>query len=159
MIDVHLTDQCVDILLLELRRASSNEIGGVLGAEHVGDCQFRISDLSIQRTGGSRARFIRGPSFHRRFISRFLSRKNQQYERFNYLGEWHSHPSFSTQPSLEDIRQMQRLIEDRAQQANFLVLMIVRLDELGNLEGSAHVFLRGQAPVRARLHIGVESRF
>jgi hypothetical protein len=124
-----------------------------LAAEHVGDGQFKVTDLSVQRTGGGLASFVRDPSTHRRFIRHFLARTGHRYDQFNYLGEWHSHPSFPVDPSIMDLRQMQSLIEDRGQQAHFLVLLVMKLGRRGNLEGSAHAFRRGQLPVRARLHV------
>ena len=151
MIEVHLTAGTVTRLLRELRRAGATEIGGVLATEHVEDGVFRICDLSVQRSGGTPTTFIRDPAVHRRFIRRFLERTGQQYDTFNYLGEWHSHPSFPVQPSTTDLRQMQALIEDRDQDANFLVLMIVKRTRNGTLEGSAHAFRRGVAPIRVRL--------
>lgn len=153
MIEVHLPAELATRLLRELHRAGANEIGGVLATEHVSDGVFRICDLSVQRSGGTPTFFVRDPVVHRRFIRRFLDRTGHQYDSFNYLGEWHSHPSFPVQPSTTDLRQMQALIEERDQVANFLVLVIVKRERDGTLAGSAHAFRRGIAPVRVRLVI------
>lgn len=135
----------------ELRRAGSNEIGGVLAGEDLGDGRFLIVDISVQRNGGGFAHFVRDSSIHRRFMRRFFARTGNQYGRYNYLGEWHSHPSFSTQPSSTDARQMQQLIENEDQQANFLILVIAKLDRLGEVEASAHAFRRGLFPIKVLL--------
>lgn len=150
MIDVVLNSRCVRKLKRALLAAGSNEIGGVLAAEQVGDGRFLVVDLSVQRNGTS-SHFKRDPVQHREFIRRFHKRMGHRPERFNYLGEWHSHPSFPATPSDVDFRQMQDLVEDEEQQSTFLVLMIVKLGLDGELRGSAHGFRPGFLPVRGRL--------
>lgn len=151
MIDIVLNERCVRKLKRELRAAKSNEIGGVLAAEQVADGHFVVRDLSIQREG-SPTRFVRDPMKARAFMRRFHLRMANQPERFNYLGEWHSHPSFLALPSVPDLVQMQELIEEREQASSFLVLVIVKLGRDGRLLGSSHAFRRRMSPVRVRLH-------
>lgn len=150
-IEVLLSETVISRLRSELRRAGSNEIGGVLAGEDLLDGRFLVVDISVQRNGGGFAHFVRDPSVHRRFMRRFFARTGNQYGRYNYLGEWHSHPSFSTQPSSTDARQMQRLIEDEDQHANFLILVIAKLDRIGEVEASAHAFRRGLFPTKVSL--------
>lgn len=150
MIDIILTGRCIRKLKKELRAAGSNEIGGVLAAEQVADGKFVVRDLSVQRDG-TFARFVRDPAQHRTFMRRFHMRMGNQPERFNYLGEWHSHPSFLALPSIPDLRQMQILIEDKEQLSSFLVLMVTKLGRHGGLIGSAFAFRRQMLPVRVRL--------
>lgn len=148
MIEVVLSGPVLARLRRELRRAGSDEIGGVLAGESLGDRRFLVVDLSIQRGGGGFAHFVRDSSAHRRFMRRFFARTGHQYHRYNYLGEWHSHPSFPALPSPTDLRQMQQLIEDREQSALFLALLVVKLDRVGNLEASAHAFRRQLGPIQ-----------
>ena len=150
MIDVVLNSRCVRKLKRELRAAGSNEIGGVLAAEQVGDGCFLVVDLSVQRNG-THSHFERDPVQHREFIRRFHERMGRRPERFNYLGEWHSHPTYPATPSDEDFRQMQDLVEDAEQKSTFLVLVIVKLGLDGELRGSAHGFRPEFLPVRGRL--------
>lgn len=150
MIDVVLTAACVMKLRRELRAAGSNEIGGVLAAEQVGDGRFVVRSLSVQRNG-SYASFRRDPDQHRAFMRRFRARTGNNHARFNYLGEWHSHPSFIALPSTPDMRQMQALIEDEEQTASFLILMVIKLAKDGDLCGSAHAYRRCHDPVRVHL--------
>ncbi len=150
MIDVVLTSACVMKLRRELRAAGSNEIGGVLAAEQIGDGRFIVRSISVQRTG-TYASFKRDPGQHRAFMRRFRVRTGNNPARFNYLGEWHSHPSFIALPSGPDLRQMQALIEDDEQAASFLVLLVIKLAKDGELCGSAHAFRRRHSPVRVRL--------
>ncbi|KAK45339.1 hypothetical protein BG58_18345 [Caballeronia jiangsuensis] len=151
MIEVQMAPECAAMLLRELRRAGTDEIGGVLATERVADRVFRIVDLSVQRKGGTFAAFSRDASLHKRFIRRFHDLTGHQYERFNYLGEWHSHPSFPALPSPTDVLTMHSLLEAPEQMANFLVLLIVKRSSAGKLEASAHAFAHGLAPIRVPL--------
>ena len=72
-------------------------------------------------------------------MKRFFSQTCEEYTRFNYLGEWHSHPSFSVTASNMDVRSMQTLARDPEVGANFLALLIVRLSA-GRLAGSGSVY-------------------
>ena len=129
----------------ELRRAGSREIGGLLMGEHLGDERFRIVEISVQRAGGSRACFIRHPTQHRAQLDRFFERTGHDYARYNYLGEWHSHPSFAPIPSATDAQTMQSLIHDPATGAEFIVLLIATLS--GTSMGvSATAFAANVAP-------------
>lgn len=155
MIEVALSDTCVQTLKRALQAAGSKEIGGVLAAEQLGDGRFVVVDLSIQSDGTS-SNFQRDPVQHRKFIQRFHSRMGRNPERFNYLGEWHSHPSYPAIPSEVDVQQMQDLVEDDEQVSTFLVLMVVKLGVTGVLRGSVYGFRPQLAPIRGRL-IGSEN--
>jgi len=124
----------------ELRTAGRREIGGVLMGEHVEGGTFRIVEISVQRSGGTVAHFERDPEHHRVALAEFFARTRNEFTRFNYLGEWHSHPSFPAVPSLNDIHTMQRLVEDADVGVNFAVLFIARLRLWGRLETSANAF-------------------
>jgi proteasome lid subunit RPN8/RPN11 len=125
------------------------EIGGLLFGEHLSDDTFRIADFTVQRTGGTRVHFVRNPEQHASQLASFFDRSGRDYTRFNYLGEWHSHPSFPPTPSSLDLIEMSRLIKNGAVGASFLVLLIVRLRLFGLLVGTASLFVRnhGQMPV------------
>ncbi|WP_067279956.1 Mov34/MPN/PAD-1 family protein [Mitsuaria sp. 7] len=150
MIEVVLNSRCVRKLKRELAAAGPREIGGVLAAEQTADGRFLVLDLSVQRDGTTSS-FQRDPAQHRAFIEEFHEKRGHQPQRFNYLGEWHSHPSFSATPSPEDFAQMQSLVEEDDQKSTFLVLLVVKLGLDGKLRGSVHGFRPGQQPVRGRL--------
>lgn len=154
MIDIVIDDACLRRMRRELKLAGKREIGGVLAGENLGNGQFRVVSMSVQRAGGSYASFVRDSSLHLRFMRRFFARTGNQPERFNYIGEWHSHPSFLPLPSSTDSNQMQRLIESRDQVAHFLVLLIVKLNRGDGIEASAHAFRRARRPVTLRVFGG-----
>jgi integrative and conjugative element protein (TIGR02256 family) len=122
-----LTPKILKRLRRELRRAGEQEIGGLLMGEHVRDEIFRVTEISVQRAGGSEACFIRDPANHKTQLEKFFADTGADYSRFNYLGEWHSHPTVEAVPSSTDVRTMQSLVSDPAVGVNFLVLLVARL--------------------------------
>lgn len=126
-------------LYIALRKAGARECGGVLMGEHVGVNHFAVRALDIQRPGAIPS-FMRSVAGAARAIRAFCLSKGNDFRRFNYLGEWHSHPLFSVQPSSRDHSTMRALATDSQVGANFVVLLIFRLN-CGELEGSAHTYL------------------
>lgn len=128
-------------LVKMLRRRGLTEIGGVLMGEHVSAEEFRIVDFTVQHAKGTFASFLRLPQMHVRSLERFFRRTGDDYHKFNYLGEWHSHPAFSTRPSGSDLMAMHALVNDAGTGATFAVLMIVRLDQGTTLQAGTYLFL------------------
>ena len=96
--------------------------------------------MTIQTRGGTLLSFVRLVSSAVTALKKFFEKTNHDYTRFNYLGEWHSHPSFDSIPSRNDIFSMFEIINDREVNANFVVLIIVKLNKYCSLEGSATAF-------------------
>ena len=136
-----------------LSRAGTREIGGVLVGEHLADEEFRVVDLSVQRSGGTESCFVRHPKKHRRFMRSFFRRTGADYARFNYLGEWHSHPLYLPVPSTTDLAQMQLIVEDGPDAPLFAVLLVVRLDGGERVELGATAFAPGSAPTLVEIRI------
>lgn len=128
-----------------LRRAGHREIGGVLMGEQLAPSHFRIVNLSIDEISGTAAHFVRSPEHHQSALNEFFTRTGSDYGRFNYLGEWHSHPNFPVRPSPTDVQSMVNLVHSERDIA-FAALMIVRLRFLVRLELSCHMFAHGQEP-------------
>lgn len=124
-----------------LRAAGRREIGGVLMAEQLHVNHFRVIDFSVDDQTGGVAHFVRSPEHHQQALDAFFEKTGAAYERYNYLGEWHSHPSYSVNPSLQDCMSMQSLV-DSERGISFAVLMIVRLRYWISLEYSASLFRR-----------------
>jgi [CysO sulfur-carrier protein]-S-L-cysteine hydrolase len=126
-----------------LERAGRREIGGILMAEHVSENIFRVKSLTIQRLGGTFATFLRAAKSIITPLLEFFHETNHNYTRFNYVGEWHSHPSFAPIPSVKDHRTMLEIIEDRHLGALFVVLMIAKLNSARELEGTVTAYKPG----------------
>jgi hypothetical protein len=74
-------------------------------------------------------------------LTSFFIRTNRDYRRFNYIGEWHSHPIFELEPSFKDDASMMEILLDPAVGARFAVLVLVKLDVRGCLLANAYLYL------------------
>lgn len=115
-------------LIDALSRAGVREIGGQLFGEQLAPSDFRVTELTIQSRPGSFARFVVDLWQATRDAISFYDRTQHAYTYHNYIGEWHSHPSFEVKPSRTDTLTMYNLVRDYDFKGNFAVLMIVRLD-------------------------------
>ena len=131
-----------------LREAGKREIGGMLFADQLKPNHFTIIDFSLDPLSGSHASFHRDPATHQTMLDQLFERTGRNFQRFNYLGEWHSHPSFSVHPSLHDIQTMTDIVENRNSTISFAVLLIVRLRLKFFVNRSITVFARGRPPQR-----------
>lgn len=123
-----------------LLRGGSREIGGVLMGEYLKPGIFKVVDFSVDYGGGTIASFIRSINSALRVLNQFFDKTKHNYKKYNYLGEWHSHPSFSPYPSSKDIETCQRIVEDQDVGANFITLLIIRINNDNEIEGSVSVF-------------------
>ena len=134
-----------------LKEAGNREIGGILMGECIADDTYRVKSFTAQRHGGSPVFFVRvirealGP------LRSFFRQTGYNFRRFNYLGEWHSHPRFAPEPSCLDSESMWEIVEDKGVGANFVVLLIIRLNDVGRLEGTAIVYMPGRHLFRGKL--------
>jgi proteasome lid subunit RPN8/RPN11 len=123
----------------ELKRGGTQEIGGVLVGEHAAEDTFRLVDFSVQHSGGSQTHFVRDVAHNKAFLDVFFVRTGHNYQRYNYIGEWHSHPLFAATPSREDLATMLDIVRDPNVGVTFAILLIARICRR-NLEISATAF-------------------
>ncbi|MCT8989599.1 Mov34/MPN/PAD-1 family protein [Chelativorans sp. SCAU2101] len=128
-----------------LRTAGRREIGGILMGEQLEPGRFRIVDFSVDTISGTAAHFVRSPEHHGEALQAFFERTGYAFGRFNYLGEWHSHPCFPARPSQEDVQSMEELVHGE-RDIHFALLLIVRLRWMVCLDYSATVFIRHGNP-------------
>ncbi len=141
MLTLHLPNERVVQLYQELRAAGRREIGGIMMGEQLAANQFKVTDMTFQRHGGMFARFVRNARLALVALQQFFTRTGHRYQQYNYLGEWHSHPSFEPRPSAEDHESMIDVACHQNTGANFVLLMITRLGDAETLEGSVTVYL------------------
>lgn len=153
MLNLTLPREAEGAIHAALTRAGSREIGGILMAEHVGLDTFTVREITIQKRG-TFASFLRSIDDALGRLRQFFNRTNRDYRRFNYIGEWHSHPSFSPIPSFKDDRSMFEIVQDKAVGANFAALLIVKLDSTGNLTGTLHTYFPDGRKERSNLNLG-----
>jgi len=112
--------------------------------EQVAPDHFRIVDFSVDDKTGTAAHFVRSPEHHAEALESFFQKTGSDFKRYNYLGEWHSHPSFPVRPSQKDIMSMQSLVH-RERDIDFSALLIVRLRYFFRFEAAAYMFVRHAA--------------
>lgn len=133
-----------------LRSAGRCETGGMLFAEQLAPSHFCIIDFSVDLYSGSHTNFQRDSAIHQKALDAFFDRTGRDFGRYNYLGEWHSHPSFPVAPSVEDVATMTELVSNGGTTITFAILLIVRLRLHLWLDYSLTVFARGRAPEPVR---------
>jgi [CysO sulfur-carrier protein]-S-L-cysteine hydrolase len=138
-------------LAAAMYKAGRQEIGGILMGEHVAEGVFRIQDATVQRQAGTFASFVRLTKEVVVPLHRFFRKTHHDYRRFNYLGEWHSHPSFLPRPSTRDSETMWEMLQEAETSTNFAVLLVVRLSEAHQVEGTATVYVPEHVSFEAEL--------
>jgi hypothetical protein len=144
LVPTEITSQLVEALA----QAGRREIGGILMGEHIGVDTFRVKELTIQRKGGTFAAFIRIVAEILAPLRAFFDSTKHDYTRFNYLGEWHSHHSFALSPSGRDHTTMYGIVTDPQLGARFVVLLLVKLGDDNQLDGSVTVYQPNKKPFR-----------
>jgi hypothetical protein len=109
--------------------------------EDLGSGEFRLLEVTIQEQGGTFASFVRWAAAVFAPLKRFFDTTGQQYQRFNYIGEWHSHHSFALHPSPKDADTMREVIADTG--ALFAALLLVKLGPDQRLQCGLTVYLVG----------------
>jgi proteasome lid subunit RPN8/RPN11 len=127
-------------LLVALRKAGRREVGGILMGEHAGPNLFIVREMTVHHRGAF-ASFVRRIEDAIGSLRAFFQETGHDYARFNYLGEWHSHPSFPPYPSRTDDLSMLQIVQDETVGANFAVLLIAKLGVDGQLISTAHTYL------------------
>lgn len=128
-----------------LKKGRRREIGGVLMAEQLEAGHFRLVDFTIDGVTGGAAHFVRSVEHHHAALKGFYEGTASDYGRFNYLGEWHSHPNHLPIPSSVDIVSMQELVQSE-RDIPFAMLLIVRLAWWRRMLVSATLFQRHTVP-------------
>lgn len=140
MLNLILPPEQHEVLLAALRKAGRREVGGILMGEHVGQNLFTVREMTVHRRGAF-AFFVRRIEDAIERLRLFFRETDYDYERFNYIGEWHSHPSFAPYPSRTDDLSMRHIAQDESVGANFVVLLIAKLGSEGELISTVHTYL------------------
>jgi len=132
--------------------ANNKETGGILMGEHIEESNYRIADITIQKAIGTFASFIREVTEIIKPLKMFFKLTNHNYTKYNYLGEWHSHPGMNLNPSVTDMKSMFEIVNDPRTNANFAVLIIFQINKNnGKLHGCATVYLPLGRVIRGEL--------
>ncbi|MFC5755624.1 Mov34/MPN/PAD-1 family protein [Rhizobium sp. GCM10022189] len=128
-----------------LARAADREIGGILMARQIRPGAFEVVDFSVDETSGERAHFVRDHAYHNEFLDAFFEKTGRDYETYNYIGEWHSHPRLPIMPSITDLESMEDLVNGE-REIPFAVLLVVRSDFPSEFTAMSTFHQRGAAP-------------
>lgn len=112
------------------------EIGGILIGYKKGRNHFAISDVTVADDirKFNIMSFIREPMKSMKILISLFKKK-----RYNYIGEWHSHPRFSLHPSPGDIATMKGILSDPGYGVDFVLLIITKLNN-GNVKIAGFLF-------------------
>lgn len=135
----------IEKMKARLARACDREIGGVLMARQIMPGIFEIVEFSVDELTGERAHFVRDHAYHNEFLDAFFERTGHDYENYNYIGEWHSHPRLPILPSITDLESMEDLVNGE-RDIPFAVLLVVRSDAPSEFLAMATFHQRGNAP-------------
>lgn len=151
MINLILPNHIEQKLKIELQDAGEREIGGILMGEHVEKGTFRICDFTIQRDGGTWITFVRRiQKSLKQALTQFFEKNKHNYTKFNYLGEWHSHPSFELIPSIQDRQGMSDIVNNPEVGANFVVLLLVKLNN-EKIDYNVTLYIAGSSMIKGNL--------
>ena len=136
-----------------LRRAGTKEIGGQIFGEQLAGSDFRATEFTVQKRRGqlSASRFFVDLTQAARDAMRFFHKTEHRYLRYNYIGEWHSHPSFTVTPSGTDVQSMIALVTDPSFRGNFAALLVPSDSRTGQAIGqlsAQQVFDDAPAPAK-----------
>ena len=113
-------------LFSALKKAEDREIKGACFARFVEDDVYEIEEVYISHKIGSN--FFSNLVIdyrYKRFEKAYYKKNNYDFEKHNYIGDWHSHPLFDCIPSNYDINELEEELEKS--NANFLVQLIVKI--------------------------------
>lgn len=152
MLTLILPSEQHELLLAALRKAGRREVGGILMGEHAAPNLFIVREMTVHRRGAF-ASFVRRIEDAIGSLRLFFRETGYDYARFNYIGEWHSHPSFAPYPSRTDDQSMLQIVQDECVGANFVVLLIAKLGSEGELMATVHTYLPDGMRIQSNLRL------
>lgn len=134
-----------------LQRGGIREIGGWLAAEQLAPGVFELIGFTVDFEVGTHNRFASLPATHSEQLDKILNENAGRKGRIDYLGEWHSHPTFPPVPSDIDVAAMTKMVEDSG--PSFATLLIVRMLGAAVLEATITTFQRDMPSEHSQLII------
>jgi len=122
-----------------------------LFAKRLDDDTYEIDEVYLERRVGSIA-FVKLYNNHRykRFQARYHKKHKFDYRKHNYIGDWHSHPSFECVPSGFDMMEVEMDMQES--NADFLIQVILKV-ERNLLVGNAFLYNNEVSAKRIELEI------
>jgi len=140
-------------ILAALNYANKKEVGGLLIGEIINYMTIEIINMTSQ-SKWLKSFFLRKWSRkEKKELNDILDQYGNNFSSINYCGEWHSHPSFSLEPSNRDIKSMWELCFDVKVSANFLILLIVKSAGKNDLQAKCYYFNKENYPIYKQVNI------
>ena len=127
-----------EIIQRQLIKCGLNETKGALFAYKIRDDYFQVDGVYIETKVGNIA-FVElfNNKRYRDFQYRYHKKHTFDYVNHNYIGDWHSHPSFELFPSSFDQEEVKRDL--KKSNARFLIQIIFKLEK-DTLKGNAFFY-------------------
>lgn len=121
-------DDVKRLLYDSIKKAGDKEIKGACFARYINDEYFEIEDIYISEIKGTKffSNLIINNKY-KKFVNSYFKKHNFDFTKHNYIGDWHSHPSFSCEPSSYDIKEA--CDEFIKSNANFLIQIILKIKD------------------------------
>lgn len=108
-----------------IKETSPNETKGALFAKKINDDLYEIDAVYFEKIIGTYA-FVKlyNNEAYKKFQEKYHAKHLNDYETHNYIGDWHSHPSFECYPSSYDRLEVESDLQKS--NAKFLIQMILK---------------------------------
>ena len=115
--------------------SNDDEACGILMGRYIIDSDDIVIDFISVPTKTdirSRFRFFRSKKSHQDFHDRIWHSSSGRY---NYLGEWHTHPEPNPRPSKYDIKNWKKVLKKSTFGSDFLLFIILGTEEVSIWQG------------------------
>lgn len=127
--------------------SKSNESGGILIGRYIENSFNVVIDMcTTPQPGDKQSRFFfrRSKKYHQEIFNAIWESSNATK---NYLGEWHTHPEKTPNPSKHDLIQWAKLIKKQNSDIENIYFVIVGIENIkvwkGNIIGKNIVEMKG----------------
>ena len=132
-----------------LKRAGLNETKGACFASRISNDCYSIEDVFLSKEKGTTFFSNLKINFsYKRFEKRYFKKHKYDYVNHNYIGDWHSHPSFDCLPSNYDKKEAFEELNNS--NANFLIQLIVKLID-NEITGRCFLYLKNSITEECKL--------
>ncbi len=138
-------------LIKQISKYSPLETKGALFAEDLGNDTFKIDEVYLEPKPGTTT-FVKLYINHEyvTFQKNYHKLRNNNFSKYNYIGDWHSHPLFECYPSSYDVSEVEK--DMKQSNAIFLVQLILKVFN-GKLVGNAFYYSHEKSAKRIKLTI------
>lgn len=111
-----------------IKETAPNETKGALFAQKINDNLYVVDDVYFEKKVGSFA-FVElyNNKIYQQFQRKYHEKHNNDFKNHNYIGDWHSHPSFECYPSGFDQLEVQADLQQS--NARFLIQTILKIKD------------------------------